>query len=253
MESQKVTLTATELAALFARYEERIRRCLQCGEPFIALHPSHTSCGEICQKERRRKRSNRSDDYHRWKRSKRRSVTKDSDITPAQEGEMRRRARKCRLCGVFMTSKPLLPNSKHLDHIVPIGVGGTHTHGNVRIICLTCNLKRPKDGSDYVGQVTLWATAPGVVIVPKLQPVIKIKPPPKFGQCRCGAPFTAHSRQKLCSPCLETIGKQAAELRNGGWKWQDIADELGYTNVGSLYSLAAKYGQLSVPRYSRAG
>lgn len=61
------------------------------------------------------------------------------------------------MCGVYMTNKPNRPNSKHLDHIVPLNQGGTHTHGNVRIICADCNLRRPKDGSDYTGQITLWA------------------------------------------------------------------------------------------------
>jgi 5-methylcytosine-specific restriction endonuclease McrA len=56
-----------------------------------------------------------------------------------------------------MSDKPQLPNSKELDHIVPLGVGGTHTVGNVRIICRDCNLRRPKDGSDYVGPIALWA------------------------------------------------------------------------------------------------
>ena len=80
-----------------------------------------------------------------------------SDITHAQELAMRKRARKCPLCDVRMTSKPHLPNSKELDHILPVNQGGTHTHGNVRIICAKCNRNRPRDGSDYLGTLTLWA------------------------------------------------------------------------------------------------
>jgi 5-methylcytosine-specific restriction endonuclease McrA len=57
-----------------------------------------------------------------------------------------------------MTDESNQPNSKHLDHIIPVVMGGTHTMGNVRIICRTCNLSRPKDGSDLDGhQPTLWA------------------------------------------------------------------------------------------------
>ncbi|WP_176737962.1 HNH endonuclease [Micromonospora inyonensis] len=67
------------------------------------------------------------------------------------------KARRCPLCAVRMTDQPYLPASKELDHIVPLGVGGTHTIGNVRIICRACNLKRPKDGGDYAGPVTLFA------------------------------------------------------------------------------------------------
>src|SRR5579875_1038847 len=86
-----------------------------------------------------------------------------SDITAAEELAMRQRARKCPLCGVWMTAIPNLPSSKELDHILPICQGGTHTHGNVRIICRTCNLRRPKDGSDYTGPLTLWAEDPAAV------------------------------------------------------------------------------------------
>ena len=72
---------------------------------------------------------------------------------------LRRKAKRCPMpnCGVRLTDKPYLPNSKELDHIVSQGVGGTHTIGNVRIICRDCNLKRPWDGGDYIGPVTLWS------------------------------------------------------------------------------------------------
>lgn len=36
----------------------------------------------------------------------------------------------------------------HLDHIVPISQGGKDELDNVRVVCETCNLSRPKDGSD---------------------------------------------------------------------------------------------------------
>lgn len=72
---------------------------------------------------------------------------------------MRAKAKRCPLCEVRLVNEPYLPASKELDHIVPLNVGGTHTLGNVRIICRTCNIGRPKDGSDYTGPVTLWALA----------------------------------------------------------------------------------------------
>lgn len=70
---------------------------------------------------------------------------------------MRAKAKRCPLCKVRLIDAPYLPASKELDHIVPLNIGGTHTIGNVRIICRTCNLRRPKDGSDYTGPVTLFA------------------------------------------------------------------------------------------------
>jgi hypothetical protein len=80
-----------------------------------------------------------------------------TDITPEYEMALRVKAKRCPLCDVKMLDEPYLPASKELDHIVPQGAGGTHTVGNVRIICRTCNLARPWDGSDYSGPVTLWA------------------------------------------------------------------------------------------------
>ena len=54
-----------------------------------------------------------------------------------------------------MIDIPFLPNSRHLDHIIPLNpkASGTHTTDNVRFICLKCNLKRPKDGSDIIPNV----------------------------------------------------------------------------------------------------
>jgi 5-methylcytosine-specific restriction endonuclease McrA len=80
-------------------------------------------------------------------------------VTPEYEQALRQKARKCPLCLTRMTDEPVRLNSKELDHIVPRNAGGTHTVGNVRIICRSCNVRRPKDGSDYTGPVTLWATA----------------------------------------------------------------------------------------------
>lgn len=95
----------------------------------------------------------------RIKTYRRKDWSRYTDITPEYELRLRIRARRCPMCAVSMVDEPYLPNSKELDHIVPRGVGGTHTSGNVRIICRDCNLRRPKDGSDYTGPVTLWAQA----------------------------------------------------------------------------------------------
>lgn len=93
----------------------------------------------------------------RLKTYRRKGKVRESDITLEYEVALRTRAKRCPLCDVKLTVTPYLPNSKELDHIIPLGMGGTHTIGNVRIICRQCNGTRPKDGSDYTGPVTLWA------------------------------------------------------------------------------------------------
>jgi len=93
----------------------------------------------------------------RIKTHRRRDWSRITDITPEYEIALRAKAKRCPLCSVKMTDVPYLPHSKELDHIIPRGVGGTHTIGNVRIICGACNKARPNNGSDYSGPVTLWA------------------------------------------------------------------------------------------------
>lgn len=169
----------------------------------------------------------------------RKTVGRQTDITLDYEQALRRKARRCPLCQVRMTGKPYLPTSKELDHIVPLNAGGTHTVGNVRIICRTCNLARPKDGSDYTGPVTLWAQEPGFVQRPRR--VAKPVPPRIERRAR-----------------REVDGRRAAELRAEGWKWVDIASALGFSNGGSCQGAATMHGAPEVVaqwpgRYVHAG
>jgi 5-methylcytosine-specific restriction endonuclease McrA len=142
----------------------RVTDCVMCGRKFVGHGQgcNAVTCGATC---RAALKATRARDKARMRQGIRRIKT-ESDITPQQEAAMRRKVRKCPMpgCGVWMTSRPCLPNSKELDHILPINQGGTHTHGNVRIICRECNQRRPKDGSDYLGTFTLWAQAPGVSV-----------------------------------------------------------------------------------------
>lgn len=149
---------------------------------------------------------------------------------------------------MYMTSKPNRPNSKQLDHILPLNIGGTHTVGNVRIICRTCNLARPKDGSDLAGwQPTLWAQVPEMMMPPATpKPAPKIKPQPAIRYCRCGARIRVQARPgERCRGCIMALGRTAARLRREGMKWQDIADALDYSNPGGVYQYAMRYGQAS--------
>lgn len=179
----------------------------------------------------------------RWarKRVARQAAERFTDITTSFESRLRKRARKCPLCSVWMTGAPDLPNSKHLDHIVPVHVGGTHTIGNVRIICRTCNLSRPKDGSDLDGhQPTLWAQ--------DLEFVETLAARPKR-LCACGEELV-RGRCWTCEPSSrrsrQDDGKRAAEMRAQRMKWQDIADQLGFGNAGGALLAARQYGDPDV-------
>lgn len=89
----------------------------------------------------------------------RRAAMKGTDLTAADLKELLASRTFCPCCRKKMTVDSS-PWQKNLDHIIPLGVGGTHTHANVRVICRTCNLSRPKDGSDLEGfQPSLWSVA----------------------------------------------------------------------------------------------
>jgi len=49
---------------------------------------------------------------------------------------------RCIYCGRPTTSRPGLPNSRHLDHIIPSSQGGNSDPDNEGPACLTCNLQK---------------------------------------------------------------------------------------------------------------
>lgn len=178
------------------------------------------------------------DQTHRRRRA---SVEQHTDITAEYERRLRVKAKRCPLCDVRLIDQPYAPASKELDHIIPLNVGGTHTIGNVRILCRTCNVRRPKDGSDYQGPVTLWAQAPAELI-----PQRAVRRPQV---CECGARMRS-GRCWTCQPSMlgssgmaaEQVrerARRAAEMRDAGTRWQDIADALGFSGSGSAYLAAA--------------
>jgi HNH endonuclease len=135
----------------------------------------------------------------RLKTHRRKDWSRLTDITPEYEQGLRAKAKRCPLCTAKLTDEPYLPNSKELDHIVPQGAGGTHTIGNVRIICRACNLARPWDGSDYTGPVTLWSVQPGFVQPPESERECRPR-------CEHGIPsyYRCHNCQPLLRPHRET-------------------------------------------------
>lgn len=114
------------------------------------------------EKEAARRRGDR-DSYHAWARLgaqlRRVHLRSGTDLTVADDLALRKSAKRCPLCRHKLTDDPHLPRSKELDHIVPVNMGGTHTWGNIRIICRACNVARPYDGSDLVGVQTSLGSA----------------------------------------------------------------------------------------------
>lgn len=71
-----------------------------------------------------------------------------SDIKTKWLVELLHNSERCALCGKKLSGNFPELQSPTIDHIIPLCVGGTHTMDNIRILCLSCNSRRPKDGSD---------------------------------------------------------------------------------------------------------
>lgn len=85
---------------------------------------------------------------YRRKSHVRRCRSQVTDLTSADERALRTHTHVCPLCDRYLVDQPNLPNSKELDHVLPLVAGGAHTLSNVRIVCRKCNRQRPWDGSD---------------------------------------------------------------------------------------------------------
>ena len=86
------------------------------------------------------------------RRHRKRAMKRHTDITTRWLYRFKMRATNCALC-----NQDLGNLERHVDHITPLGAGGTHTQDNVRVLCSYCNLHRPKSGSDAVGQqLNIW-------------------------------------------------------------------------------------------------
>jgi hypothetical protein len=151
-----------------------IATCKRCGNTFAKLATSPSEyCSESCRHVASRERGNArhrgrynsdpayraaSDAHARHQRHRRRVQLHRTDVNAAYVARLLATTKTCSLCRVRLRNEPG-PRQKQIDHIIPIVAGGTHTHGNLRVICRTCNLTRPRDGSDYTGPLTLWQIA----------------------------------------------------------------------------------------------
>jgi hypothetical protein len=104
---------------------------------------------KIKEYQREYRKTKKGKEIERNKRNKRRSIYNFSDITTDFLINLKEETEYCPLCGCRLSNKRG-DNKYHLDHIIPINVGGRHIMDNVRFICRKCNLTRPKDGSDIL-------------------------------------------------------------------------------------------------------
>jgi hypothetical protein len=177
------------------------------------------------RQKRQRTRANR--DW-RHKNGKRRTRTRITDLSTVDILLLLSARTYCPLCRKRMTDHG--PHKKHLDHIVPIAIGGTHTHGNVRVICATCNLSRPYDGSDLVNHApTLWATdadaAQAAAVLRARQPRM-----PR-------TPSVRTTRRQGRTLARKLHADLAYLFRLQGASWADITDRFGFASSGHAHNV----------------
>lgn len=208
-------------------------RCIDCPASIPATRKRCPTCARQAIKAAERKRDaarppreRRNRDQDRAREHMRRARQRTTDITSADLARLYS-AKRCPLCDTRFDAKPTDPHGQQLDHILPICQGGAHVLANVRVICKTCNITRPKDGTDEV-QVALWAGDPTVI-----ETIERTK--------RKAAAQREHHRQAAALRRYAARARQAEALtlRAMGCRWQDIADRMGYANPSGPY-LAAR-------------
>ena len=71
---------------------------------------------------------------------------KSGNISTKYLLELKSNTTHCEICGRKFKADDI----KHLDHIIPLNIGGLHIKSNVRYVHAKCNLQRPKNGSDII-------------------------------------------------------------------------------------------------------
>lgn len=167
----------------------------------------------------------------------RKEALRHTDVTAEYVERLVAASRNCPLCGVVMVAESHRPDSKEVDHIVPLNVGGTHTVGNLRVICGRCNRRRPKDGSDYEGPVTLFAQVSLDLLPARTRPAAR--------RCSVGHRVEGSGgcvecqRVEAARRGRQERQRQALAMRARGARWQEIAAALGYRNASGAYHAAA--------------
>lgn len=84
-------------------------------------------------------RRNNPDSYIRSVAKRRAHVSFDVDDRDLRR-LMLRQMSKCNHCGVYLDKN--VSRFVHLDHIVPLSRGGTHSIGNLQYLCQSCNVRK---------------------------------------------------------------------------------------------------------------
>ena len=130
--------------------------CAQCGEFFAsdARNAKHCSisCGNRSRKGRRplAPKKKPTTEQNRRHYEKRRAAKAGVDARDVDRQAIFERDKwRCQLCGKRVDGSLVFPHpqSKSLDHIIPISLGGPHSPENVQLAHLSCNRRKSNRGS----------------------------------------------------------------------------------------------------------
>lgn len=146
------------------------KTCVACGEPFLAFREQQQTCSRSCQQWHRLRPGVRrlriAECYtcqqpfetHRGNQrfcsnactkaiseAKRRAALYGNYVEPVSKIHVARRDKwTCQLCGKKVNSrlKGPHPMSPSIDHVIPVSLGGEHSHANTQLAHLICNIRK---------------------------------------------------------------------------------------------------------------
>lgn len=117
-------------------YQENKERCMYLAKLYV--ENNRDKLNEYFRK-RRLSPIGRANEINQ--RNKRRTATKQGDVTSKQLLDLQNNAKICYWCGVSLKKV-----KTHIDHYTPISKGGKHTISNLVVSCAFCNIsKNDKD------------------------------------------------------------------------------------------------------------
>jgi 5-methylcytosine-specific restriction endonuclease McrA len=123
-----------------------------------------------------------------------------------------------------------LGEHRHMDHIIPLGAGGAHIKVNVRMVCPSCNLNRPKDGSDVAPEhMYLWDVCARVNAAPCITCQCSEEPTPEAREAKRQASLRRAWVMTLDQLAPRGSGDPAVDARR-----EEICRIAGRTEDGDL-------------------
>lgn len=128
----------------------RVRICAVCGDPFTAKSATAIVCSSKCKSRREDPTKLRARNVA--KNHRRRALVVAGDVSSAEIADLLAGSGECcPLCGdAFTDGDSNAGTYRNVDHVVPLFAGGHHELENLRVVCRSCNISRPKDGSDLL-------------------------------------------------------------------------------------------------------